>query len=289
MGTNGTDIDIEARLEEEMLRSQRYDHSEPLGPVEKAGLRRRGLENRLPNREQLRSTGAAEPAETAEGFVLAPMVDKIAYGIARGLVVAIKELEDHIAGETRKVGDAFERRLDVIQGILQEQSNFVGEQRSTNAAVQSKLQELTDAVRETDTRQAADVASLRSEARESSAAISQRIDSSTASLQEADARQAADLAALQNETRTSSQSVTERIDALCRELGVHQEDIAAVKGAVSTFSSQVDGLVERLERQGDALRSMFTAYSQRETELGQLVDGLARLRAFPTQLPSSAL
>ena len=63
----------------------------------------------------------------------------------------------------------------------------------------------------------------------------------------------------------------------------------AVKGAVSTFSSQVDGLVERLERQADALRSMLSAYSQRETELGQLVDGLARMRAFPTQMPSTAL
>lgn len=289
MGTNGTDVAIEARLEEEMLRSQRYDQSEPPGQAERAGLRRRSLDNRLPNREQPRSTGAAEPAEIAGDFVLAPLVDKIAYGISRGLVVAIKELEDHIAGETRKVGDTFERRLDVIQGILQEQSNFVGEQRSTNAAVQGRLQELTDALRETDTRQAADVTSLRSEARESSAAISQRIDSSTAALQEADARQAADLAALQNETRTSSQSVTERIDALCKELGVHQEDIAAVKSAVSSFSSQVDGLVDRLERQADALRSMFSAYSQRETELGQLVDGLARMRSFPTQMPSTAL
>jgi chromosome segregation ATPase len=289
MGTNGTDIDIEARLEDEMLRSQRYDHSEPPGPVERAGLRRRAAENRLPAREQLRSTSAAEPAEAAEGFVLAPLVDKIAYGIARGLVVAMKELEDHIAGETRKVGDTFERRLDVIQGILQEQSKFVGEQRSTNAAVQDRLQELTDGLHEAGTRHAEDVAAIRGEAREISAAISQRIDSSTASLQESDARQAADLAALQSETRALSESVTERIDALCRELGVHQEDIAAVKIAVSAFSSRVDGLVERLERQGDALRSMFTAYSQRETELGQLVDGLARLRAFPTQLPSSGL
>ena len=65
--------------------------------------------------------------------------------------------------------------------------------------------------------------------------------------------------------------------------------MAATVGAVGAFSSRVDALVERLDRQADAVRSMFTAYSQRENELQQLVDGLARLRAFPAQMPSAAL
>ena len=43
----------------------------------------------------------------------------------------------------------------------------------------------------------------------------------------------------------------------------------------------MDALGERLDRQAEAVRSMYAAYSQRETELEQLVDGLARLRAFP--------
>ena len=110
-----------------------------------------------------------------------------------------------------------------------------------------------------------------------------------AALQESDARQAADLAALQNETRAHSQAVSERIDSLCKELGVHQEDIAAVKATLCTFCSRVDALVERLDRQAEAVRSMCTAYSQRETELEQLVDGLARLRAYPTPLPANGL
>ena len=110
-----------------------------------------------------------------------------------------------------------------------------------------------------------------------------------AALQESDARQAADLAALQNETRALSQAVSERIDSLCKELGVHQEDIAAVKATLCTFCSRVDALVERLDRQAEAVRSMCTAYSQRETELEQLVDGLARLRAYPTPLPANGL
>lgn len=328
MGTNGTDIAAEPRLEEEKFSIQKMDHSLPPGPLDKTPARKRALDNRLPGAEYLRSTGGADPVETAEDFVLAPLVDKIAYGIARGLVAAVKELEQHIASETRKVGDAVERRLDTLQISLQELSQFVGEQRSTNVAVQDQLQQLTVAgagLLETDARQVVELEAFRTEARESSASVSQRIDTATASLeesdarqaselealrtrtgafassvseridvtvaalQESDARQAADLAALQNETRALSQAVSERIDGLCKELGVHQEDIAAVKATLCTFCSRVDALVERLDRQAEAVRSMCTAYSQRETELEQLVDGLARLRAYPTPLPANGL
>jgi hypothetical protein len=193
MGTNGTDIAAEPRLEEEKFSIQKMDHSLPPGPLDKTPARKRALDNRLPDAEYQRSAGGADPEETAEDFVLAPLVDKIAYGIARGLVVAVKELEQHIASETRKVGDAVERRLDTLQISLQELSNFVGEQRSTNIAVQDQWQQLTVAgagLRETDARQAAELEALRTEARESSASVSQRIDISTATLEESDARQA---------------------------------------------------------------------------------------------------
>jgi chromosome segregation ATPase len=328
MGTNGTDIAAEPRLEEEIFHNQKVDHSQAPGPLDKTPARKRALDNRVPDAECLRSAGGADPVETAEDFVLAPLVDKIAYGIARGLVVAMKELENHIASETRKVGDTVDRRLDTLQISLQDLSLFVREQRATNIATQDQLQQLTVAaagLRETDARQAAELEALRTEAREFSASVSQRIDISTASLQESDARQgseleglrtetrafsssvsqridvtvaalqesdarqAADLAALQNETRALFQSVSERIDSLCKEFGVQQEDIAAVKATLCTFCSRVGALAERLDRQADAFRSMSTAYSQRETELEQLVDGLARLRAYPTPLPTTGL
>src|ERR1019366_10157322 len=279
MGTNGTDIAAEPRLEEEKFSIQKMDHSQPLGPLDKTPARKRALDNRVPDAEYLRSAGGADPVETAEDFVLAPLVDKIAYGIARGLVVAMKELENHIASETRKVGDTVDRRLDTLQISLQDLSLFVREQRATNIATQDQLQQLTVAaagLRETDARQAAELEALRTEAREFSACVSQRIDISTASLQESDARQgselealrtetrassssvsqridvtvaalqesdarqAADLAGLQNETRALFQSVSERIDSLCKEYGVHQEDIAAVKATLCTFCTRVD-------------------------------------------------
>ena len=115
MGTNGTDIAVEPRLEE--FRVQKVDHGQPLGSLDKTPARKRALE--------------ADPVETAEDFALAPLADKIAHSIARGLVVAMKELEHHISSETRKVGDAVDRRLDTLQISFQELSKFVGEQQST--------------------------------------------------------------------------------------------------------------------------------------------------------------
>ncbi len=240
----------------------------------------------------LRPGGTAEAVESPESFVLAPLVDKIAYGIARGLVVAMKELEQHIASETRKVGDAVDRRLDTLQASFQEVSKFVTEQHATNTAVQDQLQQLAavDAgLREADARQEAQTESLRAETREFSNAVSQRIDSSVTALQESDARQSDALAVLENETRTLARSLTQQIEAVCKEVGIQQEDMAAVKGALTAFSSRMDGFVDRLDRQADAVRSMYTAYSQRETELEQLVTGLARLRANPAPMPSNGL
>jgi len=83
--------------------------------------------------------------------------------------------------------------------------------------------------------------------------------------------------------------VSERIEHVCKELGVQQEDLTAVKSALGGFSSRIDTVVERLDRQAEALRSMYTTYSQRESELEQLVDGLARLRAYPTAPPANRL
>ncbi len=289
MGTNATNIATGTRLEEETPRIPKLDLSQAPGLLDDAVAGKRAPETRMPDPASLPSAGAAFPLEAAEDFSLAPLVNKIAYGLARGLVVAMKELENHISSETRKVGDAVDRRLETIQTSLQGLSDFVAEQRSTNSAVDGRLQELAVGLRETDARHEAGMEALRSEAVESSASVSQRIDTSTALLQEADARQAAELAALQNRTNELAQWVAERFDALARDLGVQQDDLAAVKATLCTFSSRVDALLERLDRQAETVRSMCAAYSQRETELEQLVDGLARLRAFPTPMPSIGL
>ena len=179
--------------------------------------------------EILAEHGAAR--EATPELALAPLVDKIAYGLARGLVVAMKELENHIAGETRKVGETVGRRLDALQASVQDLAAAVSEQRDH----------------------------------------SRRLDAATAALQEADTRRAAE------------------IDALRRDAGVQQEDIAAIKSSLSGVSTRVDGVIDRLDKQAEALRSMYATYAQRETELEQLVDGLARLRSYPAPKSTNGL
>lgn len=206
MGTNLTGNGAErklAELAEEVLRLQRMSAEPAQAPA---------------------PAPAPEPA-------LAPLVDRIAHGFAKSLVVALKELENHIAAETRKVGDAVGRRLDALQASVQDLSGVVSEQRAMNLAVQEQCREL----------------------------------------QEADAR------------------LSERIDGLCKDVSVQQEDIAAFKSALSDLSMRADGLIERLDRQAETLRSMCGTYAQRETELEQLVEGLARLRAFPAAPPTHGL
>jgi len=236
------------------------DHIPAPAPPDVALLRSRTLEGRSLDADHARTEIAAEAAKTAQDFVLAPLVDKIAYGISRGLATAIKELEHHIAGEAKKVGDAVDRRLDALQASMQEVARFVTDQHSTNSAFQGQLQELSLYLRETAAQQAAAVAAQR----------------------EADALRKAEMAAL-------SQLLSDRIEALCRESGVHQEDLSAIKSTIGVIVTRVDTLAERLDRQAEAVRSMYSAYSQREAELEQVVDGLARLRAFPAFSPSNGL
>ena len=198
--------------------------------------------------------------ETTNGKVhelaLAPLVDKIAYGLARGLVVAMKELENHIASEPRKVSDSVGRRLDALQASFQDLSGVVSEQRAINVTVQEKCKELTEA---------------------------------TSSLRESDTRHSAEIAAIRIETKELSTAVSERIDLLSRDSGVQQEDIAAIKSSFGVLGTRIDAIGERLDKQAEALRSMCATYAQRETELEQLVDGLARLRAYPAPKSTNGL
>ena len=76
---------------------------------------------------------------------------------------------------------------------------------------------------------------------------------------------------------------------MSKELSVHQEDITAIKSTLGAFTTTVEGLVQRLDRQADALRSLCASYAQRETELESLVDGLARLRSYPAPAPTDRL
>lgn len=323
MGTNGTDTLAGHLLEDEVLRVRRAEEI----PVVR-------LEPPEPQPQRPRSL----LGEGAADLALAPLIDKIAYGLARGLVVALKELETHIANETRNVGDSVGRRLDTLQASFQDLTDAVSEQRSVNFRVQETCDQLSAAtamLQETGTRHSVELESLRAQTQEIAGVFSERADklsgelardreqsgrraealetdlrglasevaeqrsagqsleerfsATSASLQEADVRQAAELGVLRSEAKEFAASISDRVDTLCKELGVQQEDMAAVKSTIGGFSSRVDTVVERLDRQADALRSMYSTYAQRETELEQLVDGLARLRAYPAPQTANRL
>lgn len=186
-------------------------------------------------------TNGYEPER--QEYALAPLADRIARNIASGLIMAMKELENHIASETRRVSETVGRRIDALQRALQE----------------------------SEARHQTEVAAIRNEA-----------SLATSSLREADARQEAALA-------SARQEASERINAVSKEVSVHQEDITAIKSTLSAFNTTVEGLVQRLDRQADALRSLSASYAQRETELSTLVEGLARLRAYPAPAPTDRL
>src|SRR5689334_19600526 len=162
MTTNGTEIATETRP-----------------PLDKMPPRKRAFDLRAAEVEYLSPESVLEPGEKADDFVLAPLVDKIAYGIARGLVTAVKELELHIASETRRVADAVDRRLDTLQISMQDLAKFVAEQRTTNDSARDQLEQLTIsavALRDADVRQLAELEVSRSQTRELSTLLSQRID-----------------------------------------------------------------------------------------------------------------
>ena len=232
-----------------------------------------------------KENGSAVPAHEAEAgqkLALASLVDKIAFGIARGLVVAMKELEDHIASETRKVGETFGRRMDTFQVSLQELAELAAQQRSFNASIQERCESLGAG-------QEAGLASVRSEAEALAVSVKEQIVSATVPLKQADADQQQQLETLRTTTAEISAAISERVDALCRELNVHQEDIATIQSTLGAFSASVEGMALRLDRQAEALRTMSAAYAQRETELESLVAGLARMRAYPAPGPLDRL
>jgi hypothetical protein len=247
MATNA--IETEHRLEEAVFRSRRVDPETNGSPAP-------AIENLGSGTEEPRPNGLGALKDAVQELALAPLVDNVAYGLASVLVVAIRGLENHIASETRKVGDTVGRRLDTLQAGFQELTDAISEQRSMNLSVQDKCQQLA---------------------------------ASAAFMQESQARQDVELTALRKETGEFSALVSERIDVVFKELGVHQEDIAAIKSTLSGLYSRVDAIVERLDKQAVALRSMCATYAHRETELEQLVDGLARLRAYPAPAPTNGL
>jgi len=203
---------------------------------------------------ELHTDNGAAPAEVGEEIAvesgidhgLDSLVDRIGRSLARGLVDALQELENHVAGETRRVGEALGQRLDSLQASVQDLTGALSDHQAASAVVQEQCRQL---------------------------------EAAAGSLQESDARQSGELEALRAESRDSAASLWGKIESLSGELNARLDEIGAVGSKLDQLHLTAETLGQRLDRQSETLRSLCATYAQRETELEQVVEGLVRLRS----------
>jgi len=107
----------------------------------------------------------------------------------------------------------------------------------------------------------------------------ERLTETVASLQEADSRQQSAADDLRRETRELAASIAGSLDALSGRLDVHQQELSAVKSAVSDVLQKVTAVSERLDRQAEVMRSLCESPTVAEVALDQLVEIWVRLRS----------
>ena len=130
-------VDIPADEALRMARPNR-DLREVDGPSQRARLQDAHPSGFEESRSPQRPAAAAASAESALG----PLVDNVAYGFARVLAAAMKELETHIANENRKLGENVGERLDSLQASVNELAGAVSDQRSASRSIVEKCEAL---------------------------------------------------------------------------------------------------------------------------------------------------
>ena len=109
--------------------------------------------------------------------------------------------------------------------------------------------------------------------------IEQRLDTAAAGIELVAARHESEIGAVRAEVRELKSSLTERIDSLCARVDVEHQELGALQSTVDGVSPRVNALVERLDRQAGAIRSIYDAQTMRENALDQLGEVLAKLKA----------
>jgi hypothetical protein len=183
----------------------------------------------------------------------AKLVADIGTGLAKVLVGAIEDLEQHITGETKAWTLAFSERLDKIQATiecLQPIAERLDILVQAGAAVEAKYEQL--------------------------AAI-------TASLQAADSRHDAEIGALRNQFESLSAFSRDRIHEICQRIEEQERLISTANSTTCELTARVAAAAERLERQASAIRSLHQAHQQRAAALDQVAEVLGRMR--PNEIP----
>jgi len=201
---------------------------------------------------------APSPGEARGDNEVEQVTAALANDIARILVTAFQNLLGEKADESRTLSAAVRHQEDWL------------------AATAERLTELSrkvDGLAETAAEQ--DAARIAAQERH------EQLAASVGSVRESTELFESTASAIRREMRELSDSMTDRLDALLCRVGMQQEEISAIKLGAGDLSPRVTAVTERLDRQAEAIRSIWETQSQRESVFDQLVDSLSRLKAAP--------
>jgi chromosome segregation ATPase len=194
------------------------------------------------------SAGCCDPNAAKMKKLAAKLVADIGNGLAKVLVGAIEDLEQHITGETRSLTSAFSQRLDKIQAAIE------GLQ-----PIAERLELVVQAGAAADAKYA-------------------QLAAATASLQQADSRHDAEIGALRSQFEGLAAFSRDRTNEICQRIEEQERLISTANSATSELTARIAASAERLERQASAIRALHQAHEERATALGQVADVLARMR-----------
>jgi len=183
----------------------------------------------------------------------ARLVSELAVSLARVLAGVFRQLNERQTDENRALGAAVEQQGQRLSDAVEQIAGLAG-----------RIEYLVET--------ASEQQSAGAEAQQSCGQLAAGLES----LRESHGRREGAVETLQNQLRELSDSVTERLDALLYRLGLQQEDLTEMKTATSELSPRVNQVVERLDRQAEAIRSLWDAQSHREAALSGLMEVLTR-------------
>lgn len=208
---------------------------------------------------------------------IANMAGKLADGLSKILTGAFQELERHIIGESHKISASLEQQLHRLQATtdslvqlkvkFEQLTEAVSEQKLANGAIALKQDQAVGKVtvlEENVARHETELSALRGE---------------TTTLRAETATLRTDTGLLRTEAKDFSTVTAQQIDGVSARLGLHQEELTGLKSNVSEISRKVTGIIERLDRQAEVIRSLNDTQARRTAALDELLAVLTRLKA----------
>jgi chromosome segregation ATPase len=194
------------------------------------------------------AAGCVDPNAAKMKKLAAKLVADIGNGLAKVLVGAIEDLEQHITGETRSLTSAFSHRFDKIEAAIE-----------CLQPIAERLELVVQSGAVADAKYA-------------------QLAAATASLQEADSRHDAEIGALRNQFEGLAAFSRDRTNEICQRIEEQERLIATANSATSELTARIAASAERLERQASAIRALHQAHEERATALGQVAEVLGRMR-----------